>query len=201
MNPASPRSMKSLKTITLSAPIRDVRLVSPNSKAELEARVREAEAAAYERGRRDAEKALSTQLMQQRTELLELQQGIFTSLRNAIPQLVQESEKTLIELAFEVAQKIVAGMPISAELVEATVREAISEIEHKSDLTVQLNPEDFSLLKKHNSPALDALPGADSLRFTTATEIGRGGCIVVTKFGVLDARRETKIEQLRKSLA
>ena len=105
------------------------------------------------------------------------------------------------EIAFEVAQKIVAGMPISAELVEATVREAISEIEHKSDLTVQLNPEDFSLLKKHNSPALDALPGADSLRFTTATEIGRGGCIVVTKFGVLDARRETKIEQLRKSLA
>jgi flagellar assembly protein FliH len=193
--------MKSFKSITFTAPLRDVQLVSPNSKAELEARIREAEASAYERGQRDAEKALSAQLLQQRTELLELQQGVFTSLRNAIPQLVQESEKALIELSFEVAQKIVAGMPVSAEMIEAAIREAMNEIENKNDLTIQLNPDDLALLKKHNSSALESSAGADSLRFATAPEIGRGGCIVVTKFGVLDARRETKIAQLRKSVA
>ena len=38
------------------------------------------EQAAYERGRRDGEKALSEQLLQQRGELLELQKGVLDSL-------------------------------------------------------------------------------------------------------------------------
>ncbi|HYG23422.1 MAG TPA: FliH/SctL family protein [Verrucomicrobiae bacterium] len=193
--------MKLYKTITLSAPIRDVRLASADARVDIEARVREAEKAAYERGTRDAEKALSTQLIQQRAELLELQQGVFSSLSRSIPQVIAETEKAVIELAFEVAQKIVAGLPISAETIETTIQDALSQLEHKSDLTVQLNPEDLALLHKHNSPVLDSLPGADKLKLVSVPEVSRGGCVILTRFGVLDARRETKIEQLRKSLA
>jgi flagellar assembly protein FliH len=201
MNRAPQRNMKSYKAITLTTPLRDVCLVSPSNRVETEQRQIEAEQSAYERGRRDAEKALSEQLLQQRGELLELQQGVLTSLRNILPQLVQESEKALIDLALEVAQKIVAGIPISTEMIEGAVREAVSQIEHNTDVTVQLHPDDVALLRKHNSTIFDGLPGADTLRFTGSADVSRGGCIIHTRFGLLDARRETKIEQLRKSLA
>ena len=193
--------MKSYKAISLTAPLRDVCLTSTASRVENEQRQREAEQAAYERGRRDAEKALSEQLIQQRGELLELQQGVLASLRNALPQLVHESEQALIELAFEVAQRIVAGIPVSSEMIEAAVREAISQIEQNTDITVQLHPEDLALLKKHDAAILSGVPCADTLRFNPSNEVSRGGCIIQTSFGSIDARRETKVEQLRKSLA
>ena len=36
--------------------------------------------------------------------------------------------------------------------------------------------------------------------FSTSADVTRGGCIVQTRFGVVDARREIKLEQLRKAL-
>src|SRR5262249_1118391 len=153
------------------------------------------------RGRRDGEKVSSEQLVQQRAEILELHRGVVQSLQNAIPQLIQQAEETLIGLALEAAQKIVAHIPISAKLVQAVVREATSQLEDNSEITVLLDPDDLALLRKHKSPILNPAPGTCRLQFNTSPEVTRGGCMIQTRFGLLDARRETKIEQLRKSLA
>jgi Flagellar biosynthesis/type III secretory pathway protein len=193
--------MRSYKAISLATPLRDVCLVTEGNRIEMEQKQREAEAAAYERGRRDAEKALSEQLLQQRAEILELQQGVLTSLQNAVPRLIQDSEKALVDLTLELAQKIVTALPVTTEMIEAEVREAVSQLEQTTEISVQLHPEDFALLQKNDSKILNGLPGADTVRYASSPEVTRGGCIIHTRFGLLDARRETKIEQLRKSLA
>jgi flagellar assembly protein FliH len=193
--------MKSYKAITFTAPLRDVRLAATASTADAEQRQRQSEDAAYERGRHDAEKSLSEQLLQQRGEILELHQGVVTSLRNAVPELVQATEKSLIALALETAEKLVAGMPIKPQMIEGVVREAIGQIEDNTDMTIHLHPDDLALLRKHTSSIFEKLPEGSPLRFSGSAEVTRGGCMIHTRFGVLDARRETKIEQLRKSLA
>jgi len=194
--------MKSFNAIPFPAPLRDVRLVTPASAAELAARrEREIEKAAYERGRRDGESALSEQLLQQRTELLSLHQGVVESLRAALPRVTDAAEKALIELAMEAAKKVVADTPISAPTVEAIVREALKQIEDNAEASIHLNPDDLALLRKHKSPILQGTPESGPLRFLASSEVTRGGCTIQTRFGLLDARRETKIEQLRQSLA
>jgi len=193
--------MKSSRAITFTAPLREVRLVATAASTGPESCPPEAEQAAYERGRRDGEKALSEQLLQQRAELLELHQGVVESLRAAAPQVSQETAKTLIEMALEAAQKIIAGMPIQPKMVEAVVREAISQVEDSAEITIHLHPDDLALLRKHQSPILQGLPETGPLRFINSSEVTRGGCMVHTRFGLLDARRETKIEQLRQSLS
>jgi len=193
--------MKSYKAIPFTVPLRDVRLEAAVSPVDAGRQSREREQAAYERGQRDAEKALSEQILQQRSELLQLHQGVVESLRTAVPQLVKEAEAALIDLAMEAAKKVVANAPISREAVEAAVRDALSQLEDKADITVQLHPDDLALLRKHKSPILEGLPDTGPLRFLSTPEVTRGGCMVHTRFGVLDARRETKLEQLRQSLA
>lgn len=179
---------------------KDVRLVSPtNWSVDLQT-LRDAEAQAFERGREQGEKELSDQLIRQRSELLELQNGILDSLRQVIPQLTRECEHTLVALALQAAQKLVAGLPISAELIEATVREALAKLEETSASTVLLNPADLELLQQVNSPVLLGRIGGERLQFRTGTQVTRGGCIVETRFGMIDARRETKVELLKKSL-
>jgi flagellar assembly protein FliH len=180
--------------------LRDVRIRPLGSDAESGAGLKQAEEAAFERGRREGEKALSEQLIRQRSELLELQNGVLQSLRQMLPQMARECEKTLVALALQAAEKLVAGMPVSAELLEATVREALTRVEESSQLTISMNREDLELLQRVNSPILLTEAAGNRMCFRAGPEIARGGCLIETKFGTVDARRETKLELLRKSL-
>lgn len=187
-----------LEKILLTAPLRNVRLASADSLAEARQRAREQES--YERGRRDGERALSEQLFQQRGELLELQQGVLEALRKAVPQVISECERALVALALEAAAKLVASLPVSGEMVEAAVREALGQVEQSSEFTVLLNADDLALLQKINSPLVSLTDGVERIRFCPSREVTRGGCLVRTKFGQIDGRREAKLEALQKSL-
>jgi flagellar biosynthesis/type III secretory pathway protein FliH len=192
--------MKWSDSIALDRPLRDVRLLAKPSAQDGEAHVRDREEAAYENGRRDGERALSEQLLQQRNEMVELQNGVVNSLQRTLPQMIHEAESTLINLALESAQKLVAGLPIDSQMVEAVVREALKQVEDTAEIVIQLHPDDLALLRKQESPLLNGLPETGPLRFAGASEVTRGGCIVQARFGMIDARRETKLEQLRKTL-
>ena len=197
----APLKMKWSDSIPFSRPLCGVRPLTQAPMQDWQEHLREREQSAYERGRRDGEQALSEQLLQQRNETVEIQKGILDSLRRVVPQVAQEAETALISLSLETAKKIVAGLPISAELVETVVREALRQVEDTAEIIIQLNPEDLTLLRQHNAPVLAGLPETGPLRFATSAEVTRGGCIVQTRFGLVDARRETKMEQLRQVLA
>ena len=158
------------------------------------------EQVAFERGLAEGEKRLSEQLLRQRTELLELQNGVLASLREVLPQVVRQSESALIQLALEVARKLVSDLPVSAEMVEAALGSALAKVEDSAEFHVYLHADDLALLQKCNSPVLLPGPGNEAVRFQTSPEVTRGGCLVQTRFGVVDARRETKLELIRQSL-
>jgi len=187
--------------IQLTQPMRDVRLAWHGAgNSDFERRLRDREQAAYERGRQDGERVLSEQLVHQRSELLELQRGVFESLRQAVPQVIHDCENALVSLALEVAQKLVAGLPISSEMVEGAVQEALSHVEASTEFNVYLHPDDLDTLQRANSPLLSLDGGSDRTHFHNTNEVSRGGCLVQTRFGVIDGRRETKFEALKKSL-
>jgi flagellar assembly protein FliH len=168
--------------------------------AQIEERIHEREQSSFERGRREGERALSEQLLRQRAELTELQNGVLASLRGAVTQVTRDCEGAMVALALEIAGKIVADMPISSEMVEAAVREALTHVEQQSSLTVLLNPMDYELLQQANAPLLLTDMGGERLRFQTSPKVSRGGCLVQTRFGVIDAQRETKFDVLKQSL-
>ncbi|MDW8310771.1 MAG: FliH/SctL family protein [Verrucomicrobiales bacterium] len=153
----------------------------------------------YERGRLDGEKLLSQQLLEQRTELQRLFQGALAALQQAVPQVVRDTEQMMVSLAFEIARKLVADLPISVEMVEASVREALAQMEGAAECEVRLHPEDLDLLRKAASPLLQSEAG-NRVRFQASPDVTRGGCLVHTRFGVIDARRETKLDLLKQSL-
>lgn len=189
------------ETICLTEPLRNARLHRGAATSALSAaQLAELEQAAYERGRCDGEKALSEQLLRQRGELIELQNGVLHSLRQSVREVTRDCEEAMVALALEIAGKLVADLPVTSEMVEAAVREALTNIEQGSGLTVLLNPMDFELLQKTNAPVLLTDVGGERLKFQTSPQVSRGGCMVQTSFGIVDARRETKLAALKQSL-
>lgn len=191
----------SAHTLSFPLPLRDLRSgAAERSLEQNEQASQERERASYEQGRADGVKELNEQLMRQRTELLELQDGVLESLRQALPQVVRECEHALTALALEAAQKLISGLPVSLEMVEAAVREALSQVEETTDYHIYLPPEDLDLLQRLNSDLVRLKGSPQKMHFHPAPEVGRGGCLVKTRFGIIDAQRETKAGLLRQSL-
>ena len=191
------------QVLTLAHALREVRLV-PSLRREvddLESRRREWEQAAYQRGRRDAEQTFQDQLQRQRDEASELQRRVLEPIRDALPQVIRDSEEAIISLCLVAAQKLVAGLPITAEMVEAAIQESLAQLTEATEHHVHLHPEDHELLQRSGSPLLAPGTNGHRLHFHASPDVTRGGCLVKTRFGVLDGQRETKIELLKRTLS
>ena len=187
-------------TIPFGFKLFDVRLLTQAPQQDWREHIDEREQSAFERGRREGERKLSEQLILQRNDMVQLQNGVLTGLRNALPQLIQESETALMNLALEAARKFVADMPIDKELMESVIRESLRQVEDTAEVIIQLHPDDLALLRKYNAQILNGLPETGPMKFIASAEVFRGGCLVQTRFGLVDARRETKLEQLQHTL-
>ena len=103
------------ETVHFAKPLRAVCVALAPYPADLEERFGERERLSFERGRHEGERALSEQLLRQRSELAELQNGVLNSLRLAVTQVTNECEGAMVALALEIAGKVVADTPISSE--------------------------------------------------------------------------------------
>jgi flagellar assembly protein FliH len=189
-------------TIRLAHPLRSVRLTGPSAAEPkpcptCDKATSDEKQAAYERGRIDGEKSLGEALLRQRAELHEVMEGVLKSLRQSVPQVVRETENTLVALALSIAQKMVCDLPISVAMVEAAVRDALTQVEGSAHFTVRLHPADLELLQKAQSPMLTPTDDEREFRFLSSPEVSRGGCLIQTQFGAVDARRETKFDLLK----
>src|SRR5437868_518795 len=129
------------ETIRFAQPPREV-AVTASWSGDVEQRIQERERAAAERGRAEAQKLFGEQMIQQRQELMALQDGLLGALKDSIPGVVRDCETHLAALALEVARKLVDGMPVSAEAVEAAISTAMRQVEESSHYTIFVNPAD-----------------------------------------------------------
>ena len=193
-------------TLSFSEPLNGVTLAfrsGNESPTEWKRRARQAEderKKAYRQGWDDGQKELSDQIIAQREELVNLQKGVFESLKNAVPQVVRDAEQTLASLALALAQKLVAEIPISPEMVEAAVKEAVAHLEEATEFHIYLHADDLALLHEIDSELLTPNTHPPHFHFHTGTRVDRGGCQVKTHFGILDASRETKAALLKEAL-
>ncbi len=188
--------------IHFNRPVRDIvvrRMTTAT--AELEARHRVELEASYERGRVEGERALGELLVHQRSELMALKTSAVDALQECFPSVIRECEQTLVQLALEAARRLVAGMPVSEEMIRMCISDAISQVREATEYLVQLAPEDYAILNRIEQA--DTLPRDEGkmVRFEPSAAVSRGGCLVITRFGTLDSRRETKYEALKEALS
>ena len=191
------------KSIRFSEPLRSVALSrrSATCSPEDAESSRRREEQAYERGVLDGERRLGEQLLQQRTELQLLHSGVLSSLGSAVSQVVRDTETSLIDLAFEIACKLVDDLPIKRELIEKSISTALAKVSEATQISVHLHPDDLELLQKNTTETPPEPTGSRSIRFVADAEVGRGGSLVRTEFGVIDVRRETRKKRVKKAVA
>ena len=154
--------------------------------------------AGYEAGQDAAHDFSNQQIVELRAEMQQLQEGILTRLGQAQDELTAQVRRALPELAVEIGQRLLAGFVPPPELVEKLCREALDQLYPERDgLELVVGPRDAAVLERL-VPSWRA--HFTNLRITIDDTLNPGDCLVRSRFGVTDARGESKIASLRQEL-
>ena len=144
-----------------------------------------------------------------RAEALATLQPALSALSAAVEQietqrgaLASELERRAVDFGLALAAKVLAGaVEAEPDRVLEAVRGALRGIVERERIIVQVNPEDLELVQAAMEDVRASLGGIDHCEVQAERRVGRGGCIVRTPVGDVDARVETKLERAREVVA
>jgi flagellar assembly protein FliH len=105
------------------------------------------------------------------------------------------SEDMMVSIVFDSVCKIVGDTLVTKEGVCAVVKEALTRIRGNSALIIRVNPLDLELIEE--SAAFGVASETD---WRTDESISMGGCVIESEYGTLDARIDTQLNQLKRTL-
>jgi flagellar assembly protein FliH len=107
-------------------------------------------------------------------------------------------ELQAVELGLALAEKIVgAAVAADPELVVEAVRGALRGLVERERVTVLVHPDDLELVRGAMGGLVATLGGIEHAEVQAERRVGRGGAVVRTPEGDVDARVETKLERAR----
>jgi flagellar assembly protein FliH len=158
--------------------------------AEAQALREAAHAEGYQAGRAEARAELEP-------AAAALQQAIM-SVQADVVERADRLETHAVDLGLFLAEKVLGGaLAVQPERVVETVRGALRGIVERERITILVSPQDLDLVRESISDVVGSLGGVEHCEVQAERRVGRGGCIVRTPDGDVDARIETKLQRAR----
>ncbi len=114
---------------------------------------------------------------------------------------INRLEKEILELAQEIARRIVAvELKTNQEVVLAITKEALTLVRDRPHVLVLVHPDDLAICQQARQQFEALLPDNAVLRILPDPGVERGGCIVDTGEGVVDATLASRWAMLLEEL-
>jgi flagellar biosynthesis/type III secretory pathway protein FliH len=118
------------------------------------------------------------------------------ALGGARDEVVAVAESRAIELAVLLAGKILAtSLELEPEGLLSVVEGALRHLADADEVVLEVNPADVALLQGEIGSLDASVGGPKSIVVVAERRVGRGGCVVRTREGEIDARVETQLER------
>lgn len=185
------RSMHELQQAEEDSPLDNIlSQLEHNYKSERESIYQSGYNAGVEAGRAEVEKQYQEETQAVGSVVRKLQEERW--------RLRKDAELSLMHLVVQISERVLNHeLETTPSLIENILHEAMAYIQENELLEVTLHPADYTYIEEQ-SEVLEALP--DGVRLKRDASIQRGGCILQTNMETIDARLETKLEQIADQL-
>lgn len=111
-----------------------------------------------------------------------------------------QAEKEMIDLVISVANSVI-GLEIERDpsLVRNVIKKAVERLRVREKMTIKINPDDLTEAEKAMPSLSKIVEDLEKVELKTDPLITRGGCLVETNIGMIDARIESQLEELKDS--
>ena len=115
--------------------------------------------------------------------------------------IIQRSEGDIVDLALEIAQKVIQQeLTLNRDILADMIRTALSDFGAKDEITIRMGPEDHRILKSATSKILEGSEGIENIALQVDESIAEGGCVIETHFGNVDLRIDKQLEEIARSM-
>lgn len=111
--------------------------------------------------------------------------------------LSQQHEPALADLALQIARKVIGEhLVVDPSLVTGIVRDAINDLEPSTSLYVHLHPDDVPIVAGSRTELERLVRGTGEIELVADETVDRGGVVLRSPVGDVDARIATKLSVL-----
>ncbi len=157
----------------------------------------DARAKGFEEGTADGRAAAQAEM----DEMLETMRGLIEMARLERHKIIQGAEPEIVKLAVSISERILnAHIDLQPGAVLEMARSAITRLVGRETVTVRVHPSDLELMRE-NRDRLMSLNDIDNLRLIADQRVDRGGVVIDTESGTIDAKISTQLREVRRLLA
>lgn len=127
--------------------------------------------------------------------------ALITRARKHVDRRIAAAEREVRVLAVRIAERILRRqLEIDPEAVVDIAKGALEEARGRHELVLRVHPDDVALFEREKPGLLARLSVSAHILIRADDAIERGGCVVETDVGTVDARLVTQLAAIEKAL-
>lgn len=116
-------------------------------------------------------------------------------------QIIDQSETQIIDLVLLVSQKVIKVISENQKnVVINNVIQALRKLKSRGDVVIRVNLEDVKLTSDHVKDFMRMVENVRSITVMEDSSVDRGGCIIETDFGSIDARITSQFKEIEEKI-
>lgn len=168
-----------------------------DAEVEKDKAIEDARSQGYEEGRAagyDDGKEEANRLIERLHKMLE----VVMSRREEI---LRSCETQIVELVILMTRKVVKTISDNQKsVIMNNVLAALHKVKSRGDVTIRVNMEDVKLTTEHIDDFIKRVENVGAIHVVEDSSVDKGGCIVETDFGAVDARIASQLSELESKI-
>ena len=157
----------------------------------------EAETTGYEKGHQEGFEKGSAEV----ERLIDRMHRILEAVMQRREEILADTESQIVELVILMARKVIKILSENQKnVVMANTLAALKKVKTRGEVTLRVNLEDVKLTSSHAQEFIEHVENIKGITVLEDSAVERGGCIVETDFGAIDARISSQLQELENKI-
>ncbi|MDR1894726.1 MAG: flagellar assembly protein FliH [Spirochaetales bacterium] len=116
-------------------------------------------------------------------------------------EIIDETETQLINLVLQISKKVVKVISENQKnVVINNCIQALRKLRSRGDVIIRVNLEDVQMTSDHINDFMKMVESVRTITVMEDSSVDRGGCIVETDFGLIDARISSQFKEIEEKI-
>ncbi|NLK46257.1 MAG: flagellar assembly protein FliH [Treponema sp.] len=116
-------------------------------------------------------------------------------------QILSETEQQIVDLVLLMTRKVVKVISENQRnVVMSNIVHALRKVKGRGDVLVRVNMAELALTTEHTKEFLAAVENVKNITIVEDSAVDKGGCIIETDFGSIDARISSQLGELEQKI-
>ncbi|MCP4133642.1 MAG: flagellar assembly protein FliH [bacterium] len=116
-------------------------------------------------------------------------------------EIIDEAETQLIDLVLQISSKVIKVISENQKnVVINNVVQALRKMKSRGDVAIRVNLSDLELTTDHTKDFLRMVENVKSITVMEDSSVDKGGCIIETDFGQIDARISSQLKEIEEKI-